>query len=71
VSPSRYTRPVRRPASKRQRYRIAELAKEVGIEVPVGVFWAHDASKLIDRLELLVRQPSFDFRESPVKEGAR
>jgi hypothetical protein len=28
-----------------------------GVETP-GVFWSHDASKVIDRLESYVRQPT-------------
>ena len=51
------TRRQRRPASARQRHRIVALATELGMETP-QVFWSTDASKVIDRLELMRRQPT-------------
>lgn len=47
----------RRPASRAQRYRIAELARLAEMETP-RVFWSHDASKVIERLERMVREPT-------------
>jgi hypothetical protein len=51
-------RPRRWPASRAQRGRIAVLAAEAGIEPPLGVFWSHDASKVINRLEAYIREPT-------------
>jgi hypothetical protein len=44
-------------ASRAQRQRIAELSEMAGIERP-RVFWAHDADKVIERLESMVREPT-------------
>ena len=50
-------RRTRRPASRAQRHRIAALAAELEMETP-QVFWSSDASKVIERLELMRRQPT-------------
>jgi hypothetical protein len=50
-------RQLRRPATAKQRHRIAKLAAEVGMEIP-HVYWRTDASTVIERLEQMVRQPT-------------
>jgi hypothetical protein len=50
------TRQLRTKATAPQRHRLAELAKQVGMETP-RVFWSCDASDAIERLESILRQP--------------
>lgn len=49
----------RRPATPTQRHRLAELSKQVGIEVP-RVYWSCDAVDAIKRLEGMLRQPQLE-----------
>jgi hypothetical protein len=51
------TRSRRKPATAPQRRRIAELARKAGVEPP-RVYWSTDASKVIDVLGKMVRQPT-------------
>lgn len=50
-------RRTRLPATARQRHRIAALAAAIGMELP-QVYWRSDASKVIERMESMLRQPT-------------
>ena len=47
----------RRPANAAQRRTLAYLSRTAGMEEP-RVYWSHQASDAIDRLEQMVREPT-------------
>jgi hypothetical protein len=46
------------PAAAPQRSKIAYLSRTGGIEEPIGVRTSSQASKVLNRLEAIVRQPT-------------
>jgi hypothetical protein len=53
-----------RPVSKRQRFTLANLSKQAGIELPT-VRWSREASDAIDRLKQYLAQPMLEgWREA-------